>query len=127
METSAPLVAVIMGSKSDWETMRAAVETLAEFAIPTETRVISAHRTPELMADFAREAAARGIQVIIAGAGGAAHLPPASQSARSPSARPVQKTPRSSLREFSRCTTSASARRLMPSGKSRRMKFSPPN
>ena len=75
MQKVAPLVAVIMGSKSDWETMRAAVETLEEFAIPTEARVVSAHRTPELMADFAREAAGRGIQVIIAGAGGAAHLP----------------------------------------------------
>ena len=75
METAAPLVAVIMGSKSDWETMRAAVEMLEEFAIPTEARVVSAHRTPELMAQFAREAAGRGIQVIIAGAGGAAHLP----------------------------------------------------
>ena len=64
-----------MGSKSDWETMRAAVEMLEEFAIPTEARVVSAHRTPELMADFARAAAGRGIQVIIAGAGGAAHLP----------------------------------------------------
>ena len=64
-----------MGSKSDWETMRAAVEMLEEFAIPTEARVVSAHRTPELMADFAREAADRGIHVIIAGAGGAAHLP----------------------------------------------------
>ena len=64
-----------MGSKSDWETMRAAVEMLEEFAIPPEARVVSAHRTPELMADFAREAAGRGIQVIIAGAGGAAHLP----------------------------------------------------
>ena len=64
-----------MGSKSDWETMRAAVEMLEEFAIPSEARVVSAHRTPELMADFAREAADRGIHVIIAGAGGAAHLP----------------------------------------------------
>ena len=75
MQTAAPLVAVIMGSKSDWETMRAAVETLAEFAIPHEARVVSAHRTPELMAQFARDAAGRGIQIIIAGAGGAAHLP----------------------------------------------------
>jgi 5-(carboxyamino)imidazole ribonucleotide mutase len=75
MPTTAPRVAVVMGSKSDWETMRAAVETLEEFAISTEARVVSAHRTPELMAQFAREAAGRGIQVIIAGAGGAAHLP----------------------------------------------------
>ena len=70
-----PLVAVVMGSKSDWDTMRHAVEMLEKFAIPVETRVVSAHRTPELMAQFAREAAGRGLQVIIAGAGGAAHLP----------------------------------------------------
>ena len=70
-----PLVAVVMGSKSDWDTMRHAVEVLEKFAIPVETRVVSAHRTPELMAQFAREAAGRGLQVIIAGAGGAAHLP----------------------------------------------------
>ncbi len=75
MQKVAPLVAVIMGSKSDWETMRAAVEMLEEFAIPNEARVVSAHRTPELMADYARAAAGRGLQVIIAGAGGAAHLP----------------------------------------------------
>ena len=70
-----PLVGVIMGSKSDWETMQHAVETLDKLHIPCERRVVSAHRTPELMAQFAREAAGRGIQVIIAGAGGAAHLP----------------------------------------------------
>lgn len=64
-----------MGSTSDWETMRHAVETLQNFRVPMESRVVSAHRTPELMADFAREAAGRGVQVIIAGAGGAAHLP----------------------------------------------------
>ena len=64
-----------MGSKSDWETMRAAVGMLEELAIPSEARVVSAHRTPELMAQFARDAAGRGIQIIIAGAGGAAHLP----------------------------------------------------
>ena len=75
MNSPAPLVAVVMGSKSDWETMRAAVETLGEFGVPTEAKVVSAHRTPALMADFARGAAGRGIQVIIAGAGGAAHLP----------------------------------------------------
>jgi 5-(carboxyamino)imidazole ribonucleotide mutase len=75
MQAAAPLVAVVMGSKSDWETMRAAVETLAEFAIPTEARVVSAHRTPALLTEFARGAAERGIAVIIAGAGGAAHLP----------------------------------------------------
>lgn len=72
---AAPLVSVIMGSKSDWETMRAADEMLASFDVPHECRVISAHRTPELMADFAGAARERGIEVIIAGAGGAAHLP----------------------------------------------------
>src|ERR1700726_1244990 len=69
-----PLVAVIMGSKSDWETMRHAVEALDELGVPNESRVLSAHRTPEATADFARKAAARGLRVIIAGAGGAAHL-----------------------------------------------------
>jgi 5-(carboxyamino)imidazole ribonucleotide mutase len=70
-----PLVAVIMGSKSDWETMRAAAEILTEFAVPHECRIISAHRTPDLMAEFAAAAEGRGIEVVIAGAGGAAHLP----------------------------------------------------
>ena len=70
-----PLVGVIMGSTSDWETMRHAAEMLAELGVPHETRVISAHRTPDLMADYAREAESRGLEVIIAGAGGAAHLP----------------------------------------------------
>ena len=70
-----PLVGVIMGSTSDWETMRHAVETLAEFGVPHEAKVVSAHRTPELMAEYAHSAEARGLQVIIAGAGGAAHLP----------------------------------------------------
>jgi 5-(carboxyamino)imidazole ribonucleotide mutase len=70
-----PLVAVIMGSKSDWETMRAADEVLTEFDVPHECRVVSAHRTPRLMAEFAEGAEARGVRVIIAGAGGAAHLP----------------------------------------------------
>ncbi|MDB6152953.1 MAG: purE: phosphoribosylaminoimidazole carboxylase, catalytic subunit, partial [Chthoniobacteraceae bacterium] len=69
------MVAVVMGSQSDWETMRHAVEVLEAFGIANERRVVSAHRTPELMAEFARDAASRGIQVIIAGAGGAAHLP----------------------------------------------------
>jgi 5-(carboxyamino)imidazole ribonucleotide mutase len=68
-------VAVIMGSKSDWETMKHAVEVLEKFGIPHEARVVSAHRTPDLMADYAKQAAGRGLQVIIAGAGGAAHLP----------------------------------------------------
>ena len=71
----APLVAVIMGSRSDWETMRHADETLTRFAVPHECRIVSAHRTPEHMAEFAREAEGRGLEVIIAGAGGAAHLP----------------------------------------------------
>ena len=64
-----------MGSKSDWETMKHAVETLERFGIAHEARVVSAHRTPDWMGQFSREAAGRGIQVIIAGAGGAAHLP----------------------------------------------------
>ncbi len=70
-----PLVAVIMGSKSDWDTMGSADDVLTEFGVPHECRVISAHRTPELMAEFAIAAEGRGIEVIIAGAGGAAHLP----------------------------------------------------
>jgi 5-(carboxyamino)imidazole ribonucleotide mutase len=70
-----PIVSVIMGSKSDWETMRAASEVLTEFGVPHECRIVSAHRTPELMADLATGAEGRGIEVIIAGAGGAAHLP----------------------------------------------------
>jgi len=72
---SAAIVAVVMGSASDWETMRHAVEMLTELGILHEHRIVSAHRTPELMAEFARTAASRGLQVIIAGAGGAAHLP----------------------------------------------------
>jgi 5-(carboxyamino)imidazole ribonucleotide mutase len=75
MTDERPLVAVIMGSKSDWETMRHADETLAGFGVPHECRVVSAHRTPVLMAEYASAAEARGIQVIIAAAGGAAHLP----------------------------------------------------
>jgi 5-(carboxyamino)imidazole ribonucleotide mutase len=70
-----PLVAVIMGSKSDWETMRHASEMLARFSVPHERRVVSAHRTPALMAEISLEAETRGLEVIIAGAGGAAHLP----------------------------------------------------
>ena len=69
-----PVVAIIMGSKSDWETMRHAVETLDDLGVPNEARVLSAHRTPDATAEFARKAADRGFQVIIAGAGGAAHL-----------------------------------------------------
>jgi 5-(carboxyamino)imidazole ribonucleotide mutase len=70
-----PRVGVIMGSDSDWSVMQDAAEALAEFDIPAEVRVVSAHRTPEVMFDYARTAADRGIEVIIAGAGGAAHLP----------------------------------------------------
>jgi 5-(carboxyamino)imidazole ribonucleotide mutase len=69
------LVAVIMGSTSDWETMKHAVETLERFEVPYEKHVVSAHRTPVWMAEFAQAAEGRGIEVIIAGAGGAAHLP----------------------------------------------------
>src|SRR5947209_5335997 len=70
-----PLVAVIMGSASDWETMRHAVEILDELGVPHEHRIVSAHRTPDLMAEFGRSAVERNLRVIIAGAGGAAHLP----------------------------------------------------
>jgi 5-(carboxyamino)imidazole ribonucleotide mutase len=69
------LVGIIMGSRSDWETMRAAAETLQALGIAHETCVVSAHRTPDRMFEYAEQAAARGLQVIIAGAGGAAHLP----------------------------------------------------
>ena len=71
----APLVAVIMGSQSDWETMRHADEVLTRFCVPHECRIVSAHRTPGWMTEFAASAEARGLEVIIAGAGGAAHLP----------------------------------------------------
>ena len=74
MEES-PLVAVSMGSRSDWETMKHADATLTDFAVPHVCRIVSAHRTPDLMAEFAKGAAAQGIEVIIAAAGGAAHLP----------------------------------------------------
>jgi 5-(carboxyamino)imidazole ribonucleotide mutase len=74
-KNSGALVAVIMGSTSDWETMRHAVELLDELGVPNEHRIVSAHRTPEMMAEYARTAAERGLEVIIAGAGGAAHLP----------------------------------------------------
>ena len=70
-----PLVAVVMGSSSDWETMRHAVEMLERFGVPHERQIVSAHRTPEWMAEFATTAEERGLEVIIAGAGGAAHLP----------------------------------------------------
>ncbi len=71
----AALVGVIMGSRSDWETLRHAAVVLEEFGIPHECRVVSAHRTPDWMRDYARGAERRGLEVIIAGAGGAAHLP----------------------------------------------------
>jgi 5-(carboxyamino)imidazole ribonucleotide mutase len=71
----APLIGIIMGSRSDWETMRHAAETLDELGVPYETRIVSAHRTPGRLYDYARTAAARGLKVIVAGAGGAAHLP----------------------------------------------------
>jgi 5-(carboxyamino)imidazole ribonucleotide mutase len=75
MTDERPLVAVIMGSASDWETMRHADEVLNDFGVPHECRVVSAHRTPVFMAEYASAAEGRGVQVIIAGAGGAAHLP----------------------------------------------------
>lgn len=74
-ETDNLLVAIIMGSKSDWDTMKHASETLTKFDVPHECKIISAHRTPLLLAEFAANAEARGLEVIIAGAGGAAHLP----------------------------------------------------
>lgn len=70
-----PLVGVIMGSVSDWETMRHAADVLREFGVPHERKVVSAHRTPDLMARYAKGAEKRGLEVVIAGAGGAAHLP----------------------------------------------------
>jgi 5-(carboxyamino)imidazole ribonucleotide mutase len=72
---SHPLVGVIMGSRSDWETMRQTDEILSRFGVPHECRVVSAHRTPHWMAEYASGAADRGLEVIVAGAGGAAHLP----------------------------------------------------
>src|SRR5580698_611837 len=70
-----PQVGIIMGSQSDWPTLKAAADMLAALGIAHETRIVSAHRTPDRMAEYAKSAAARGIRVIIAGAGGAAHLP----------------------------------------------------
>jgi len=70
-----PLVGIIMGSRSDWATMSHAAETLAALGVPHETKVVSAHRTPDRMVSYAKDAAGRGLKVIIAGAGGAAHLP----------------------------------------------------
>lgn len=73
--TESPLVGVIMGSRSDWETMKNAADMLEQFGVPHECRVVSAHRTPQWMAEYAESAVERGLKVIIAGAGGAAHLP----------------------------------------------------
>jgi 5-(carboxyamino)imidazole ribonucleotide mutase len=75
MPDAAPLIGIIMGSRSDWETMRHAAETLDALGVPHETKVVSAHRTPDRLYDYARSAAGRGLKAIIAGAGGAAHLP----------------------------------------------------
>ena len=72
---TAPLVGIIMGSTSDWETMRHAADSLAALGVAHETKVVSAHRTPDRLYDYARGAAGRGLKVIVAGAGGAAHLP----------------------------------------------------
>lgn len=74
-ETQQPLVGVVMGSDSDWPTMEKAVEILEQFGVPYEARVVSAHRTPELLTEYSKSAQKRGLKVIIAGAGGAAHLP----------------------------------------------------
>jgi 5-(carboxyamino)imidazole ribonucleotide mutase len=75
MSQEAPVVGIIMGSVSDWDTMKQAATVLEQFGVPHERRVVSAHRTPGRMAEYAGEAEARGLEVIIAGAGGAAHLP----------------------------------------------------
>ena len=75
MSDPSPLVGVIMGSTSDWDTMRGSADTLKSFAVPYEAVVVSAHRTPDWMAEYATAAEGRGLEVIIAGAGGAAHLP----------------------------------------------------
>ena len=75
MSEPAPLVGIVMGSQSDWETMRHAADTLTELGVPHEVRVVSAHRTPDLLFEYASTAEQRGLEVIIAGAGGAAHLP----------------------------------------------------
>jgi 5-(carboxyamino)imidazole ribonucleotide mutase len=94
-----PVVGVIMGSKSDWETMRLAAEVLQQFGVPHECQIVSAHRTPEWMCDYAKTAESRGIEVIIAGAGGAAHLPGmvASQTVLPVLGVPVQSTALSGL------------------------------
>ena len=74
-KSAKPLVGIIMGSQSDWETLQHAAAQLTDFGVPFETRVVSAHRTPDLLFEYAATAAARGLEIIIAGAGGAAHLP----------------------------------------------------
>ena len=74
-EPPRPRVGIIMGSRTDWETMQHAADRLNEFGVPFEVRVVSAHRTPDLLFDYAEQAESRGIEVVIAGAGGAAHLP----------------------------------------------------
>jgi 5-(carboxyamino)imidazole ribonucleotide mutase len=73
--SEAPVVGIVMGSRSDWETMRHAAETLDELGVPYETQVVSAHRTPDRLYEYAESAEARGLQVVVAGAGGSAHLP----------------------------------------------------
>ena len=90
--TSPPLIGIVMGSKSDWPTMKMAAEVLEDLQIPHERRVVSAHRTPQWMAEYAETAESRGIRLIIAGAGGAAHLPGmiASQTALPVIGVPVQ-------------------------------------
>ena len=75
MQSTSPIIGIIMGSQSDWETMRHSAETLAEFGIPHEVKIVSAHRTPGRLTEYAESAHARGLKLIIAGAGGAAHLP----------------------------------------------------
>src|SRR5262249_42307173 len=75
MSDARPLVGIVMGSRSDWDTMRHADHILTEFGVAHECRIVSAHRTPKMMAEYAATAAARGLETIIAGAGGAAHLP----------------------------------------------------
>ena len=75
MAEAQPIIGIIMGSRSDWETMRHAAETLSALDVPHECRVVSAHRTPDRLYDYAKSAAGRGLHAIIAGAGGAAHLP----------------------------------------------------
>ena len=75
MNSSSPVIGIVMGSNSDWPTMQAAAKVLKDLGVPFEARVVSAHRTPDLMFEYAEQARARGLKAIIAGAGGAAHLP----------------------------------------------------